>query len=491
MSEGKIPSGLPKGWTWATLNEFSESVRNGIFVSRPGVEPNGVPILRIGAVRPLRLDLDDLRYSGQSAEELRSGDSLVLPGDLLFTRYNGNAELVGACASVPEAASILTYPDKLIRVRVNRKVVLPDFVAYAFSWHETRARVRQHAKTTAGQVGISGGELKKIKIPVPPLEEQSRIVAALDEQLSRLNSADGTLKISVRRIDRYLQAMLHRMTSAHEPVQLRDVLASGLTNGRSVPTRAGGFPVLRLTALSDTHVDLSQRKEGDWEENEAEPFLVQQGDFLISRGNGSVSLVGRGSIVAGTPIPVAYPDTMIRARPDPKKILPDYLRIIWSSLAVRHQIESQAHTTAGIHKVNQRILGAIQLPLPDLPTQRALCDQWSTIERQAGHLTHTVSISRRRGATLRRSLLAEAFAGRLVPQNPANEPADTLLAHIQAEHEAAGATTARHQKFRHAPEQRRRKSDTGAVPGKPPPLLADSPALASAAQPTLDLEFPS
>jgi type I restriction enzyme S subunit len=60
---------------------------------------------------------------------------------------------------------------------------------------------------------------------------------------------------------------------------------------------------------------------------------------------------------------------MIRSRPDVAKILPEYLRIIWGSLPVRRQIESRARTTAGIHKVNQKILDSVEFPLPELDTQ--------------------------------------------------------------------------------------------------------------------------
>ncbi len=83
-------SDLPPGWTWTTLGEIAESVKNGIFVSRPGTKPNGVPILRISAVRPGHLHLDDIRYTGLDATELSDSGSLLREGDLLFTRYNGN-----------------------------------------------------------------------------------------------------------------------------------------------------------------------------------------------------------------------------------------------------------------------------------------------------------------------------------------------------------------------------------------------------------------
>lgn len=86
---------LPARWTMVTLGEAATSVRNGVFVSRPGSEPNGVPILRISAVRPGSLGLHDVRYSGLASEELAEADALLQPGNL-FTRYNGNINFVGA-----------------------------------------------------------------------------------------------------------------------------------------------------------------------------------------------------------------------------------------------------------------------------------------------------------------------------------------------------------------------------------------------------------
>jgi type I restriction enzyme S subunit len=156
--------------------------------------------------------------------------------------------------------------------------------------------------------------------------------------------------------------------------RLGDVLAEPLTNGRSVPTQDGGFPVLRLTALRENGVDLRERKEGAWTREDAERFLVRRGDFLVARGNGSLHLVGRGALINVDPDEVAYPDTMIRIRADVNVLLPRYLDLVWQSPGVRTQIESSARTTAGIYKVNQRHLEAIQVPVPDLNEQSRVVD---------------------------------------------------------------------------------------------------------------------
>lgn len=155
---------------------------------------------------------------------------------------------------------------------------------------------------------------------------------------------------------------------------LRDVIAEPLANGRSVPNRAGGFPVLRLTALRNGAVDLQRCKEGAWSRDDAERYLVRSGDFLVSRGNGSLDLVGRGGLVPLNPDSVAFPDTMIRIRPDRERIEPRFLAHIWESSAVREQIKSSARTTAGIYKINQAQLGAVHIPVPPLDEQRRVVD---------------------------------------------------------------------------------------------------------------------
>lgn len=470
MSEGDIPSELPKGWVWATLGEVVDVL-----------DHLRVPV----SVKERTKRLGDVPYYGATGQvgwidEAIFDEDLILLGEdgvQFFDVDKPKAYLISGPSWVNNHAHVLRSLEKLVDRRYLTHY-LNYFNYEGFANGTTRLKLTKSA-------------MLRIPVALPPLGEQQRIVAALEEQLSRLDAVSGTLSVSGLRIDRYLQSVLHRMTFAYESVQLKKVLASGLVNGRSVPTRAGGFPVLRLTALSGTYVDLAQSKEGDWEEGEAAPFLVQRGDFLIARGSGSRALVGRGALVADTPPPVAYPDTVIRARPDINKILPDYLRTIWSSLAVRRQIESRARTTAGIYKVNQKILESIEFPLPDLPTQRALCAQWSSAEQQARHLTHTVFVSKQRSAMLRRSLLAEAFAGRLVRQAPTDEPGDVLLARIRAEREAAGAAKSRRRSPRRVPTQQKRTSDSASAPDALPPPRADASAFVAATQTALDQEIPS
>ena len=215
-------------------------------------------------------------------------------------------------------------------------------------------------------------------------------------------------------------------------VRVRAVLGAPLVNGRSAKDRMGGFPVLRLTALKNGKIDLRESKEGDWSEEDAAPFLVKRDDIFISRGNGSKKLVGIGGRVLHEPTPVAFPDTMIRVRPDTSAVRPEYFLLAWNSRTVRQQIENAARTTAGIYKINQGHIRGFVLPLPSLAEQseivRILNERLEAVDTLQAEMDANLA----RAEALRQSILRRAFSGQLLPQDPADEPAQALLARISA-----------------------------------------------------------
>lgn len=262
---------------------------------------------------------------------------------------------------------------------------------------------------------ISKKKVGGLDIPRPPLDEQGRIVDILENHHSRLDAAESYLaaaqvRESVLR-NQLLSVALAEVEAANTP--LASVLTDRLTNGRSVPTQDGGFPVLRLTALRDGRIDLTARKGGAWTASDASRFLVKWGDFLISRGNGSLRLVGSGGLVTDEPDAVAFPDTLIRAQPDRTKLNPEYLALVWNSPLVRRQIEALAKTTAGIYKVNQKDLGSVLVPVPSLDAQAQIVAEVQKYRDALDILAVERTRATQRSTTLRRSLLVAAFSGRM------------------------------------------------------------------------------
>lgn len=190
----------------STLGDIVTDIRNGVG-KPPENTPPGVPILKISAIRPMTVRMDERRYylldEGEDISRY-----ILKSGDLLFTRYNGNPDFVASCGMIRELDEVLIYPDKLIRVRLDMENVDPSFVEAIASSPQARAALSPYIKSAAGQHGISGKDLKQLRLPIPNLSVQHEIVDFVTLALSRVNQTqDETLSAS-HLIDHLEQAIL-------------------------------------------------------------------------------------------------------------------------------------------------------------------------------------------------------------------------------------------------------------------------------------------
>lgn len=196
---------LPEGWCWAKLEQLLYYLRNGYFQSPTGAT-SGTPILRINAVRPMNVDLGESRFLDKIKGSV--DDYFIEEGDLLFTRYNGSVDLLGVAGMVRGCSERMLHPDKLIRVKLVLADPMPAFVEIAANVGASRKHMAGRARTTAGQTGISGTDVREMPIPLPPLEEQRQIVAEVAERLSQIDAAETVIDHSLVRATRLRQSIL-------------------------------------------------------------------------------------------------------------------------------------------------------------------------------------------------------------------------------------------------------------------------------------------
>ena len=200
------PADLPSTWMWARFGSLIRELRNGVSI-RPSIEPPGIPILRISAARPGRVDLNEVRY-------LRNGEAF-LPSyslrdrDLLFTRYNGSLELLGVCGMVRGLTNkVLLYPDKLMRVRFDHDFVLPQYAELFFQVPDVHDRVIAKSKSSAGQNGVSGSDIKAQPFAVPPLPEQQEIIRRVEALFKTADALEARYRTAKAHVDKLTQSIL-------------------------------------------------------------------------------------------------------------------------------------------------------------------------------------------------------------------------------------------------------------------------------------------
>ncbi|WP_051235264.1 restriction endonuclease subunit S [Marinimicrobium agarilyticum] len=189
-----------------SLSEVIFEMRNGLS-SKPNAKGVGHPILRISSVRPFTVNQDDIRNLEVSKKDEER--YAISPDDLLFTRYNGSVDFVGVCARVRSLDHpVLLYPDKLIRVRVDDNQLVPGYLELFAASQEAREYIYSLVKSTSGQKGISGKDLKQMRIKLPSVEEQIEIVRQVDQFFNYAERVEKQVNNALVRINNLTQSIL-------------------------------------------------------------------------------------------------------------------------------------------------------------------------------------------------------------------------------------------------------------------------------------------
>jgi type I restriction enzyme S subunit len=229
------------------------------------------------------------------------------------------------------------------------------------------------ARGTTGYAAVRPKTLLACEIPLPPLEEQRRI-AALIEELAHLIEEARSLREQALVEAEALALSAASMTLGALPVDgtLSEILIGKPRNGWSAKcdNAESGTPVLALSAATGFHYNSAAFKRTSEPTSPEAHYWLQPGDLLITRSN-TPDLVGHAAIYDGNPYPCIYPDLMMKLQVDPKAA---DARFVWAWLqtnAVRDYIRRHAKGTSPTMK---KISQAVVLRLP-FPVRTALVEQ--------------------------------------------------------------------------------------------------------------------
>jgi type I restriction enzyme S subunit len=261
---------------------------------------------------------------------------------------------------------------------------------YLWRWLRQPRVVAESTRLAAGAnlPRISPDSLIEMRIPLPPIEEQHRIAAVLDqadELRAKRRAALALLDTLTESV--FLDMFGDPVTNPMDwpDVALGEIVSMPLRNGVS-PASAGATTeqVLTLSAITRGRYDPQARKESTFAAVPPANKRVDASDMLICRGNGNPELVGRGHFPTQSMPEVVFPDTMIAARIPATRMDHAFVERFWACAAVRNQIQSVARTTNGTFKVNQTALESVRLLDPPLVLQERFGERIAGVSRLAG-----------------------------------------------------------------------------------------------------------
>ncbi len=207
VSEGEQPFALPKGWGWTRVG-LAGVVQLGRQRSPENHHgPKMRPYLRVANVHENRIDLSDVMEMNFSDEEFER--FALAPGDVLLNEGQ-SYELVGRPALYRGEVPGACFQNTLLRFRTHTGIP-PEFALLVFRAYMHGGRFRREAQQTTNIAHLSAGRLAAIEFPIPPLAEQQRIIAKVDELMALCDR---------------LEASLRKQSEAHEAVAV--ALARGL-----------------------------------------------------------------------------------------------------------------------------------------------------------------------------------------------------------------------------------------------------------------------
>lgn len=300
-------------------------------------------------------------------------------------------------------------------------------------------RWQRPALTAAGkgatQKNISQTVLKAWPIAVPPLAEQHRIVAAVDEQISRLDTAEKLLRSARRRADRMRASALAAVTPADCKWKTLGEIAEivgGVTKDskRQSDPSFVEMPYLRVANVQRGYLDIREITTIRVSPEKAKALRLEPGDILFNEG-GDRDKLGRGWIWQDEIDDCIHQNHVFRARLLTDGADPKYISFHGNTFG-QQWFEKMGKQTTNLASINLKTLKSF--PVPDLPVEEqrrivAEVEQRLTIlESLSAAIDHALT----RSDHLRRSILESAFIGKLVPQDPSDEPASVLMERIAA-----------------------------------------------------------
>ena len=431
-------SELPKGWTAAKIRDAVQDYET--------VDPKKTPgksflYVDIGAIdNSVQKITEPKEFLGKDAPS--RARRVIAANDVLFSTVRTYLKNV---AQVPESLDGQLTSTGISVLRANASTD----PGYLFRWVCSSDFIAEISEAQDGTMypAVRDEDVLNGPIALPPLPEQRRIVRKLDTLSARTTTASTHLNAIAKLVQRYKASVLTAGIAGELTADWR--LANGVSGGELQPLdqhileakygssaksrKAGRIPVLRMGNIQSMEIDWGDLVFTS-DAEEIEKYGLEVGDVLFNRTN-SPELVGKTAIYRGER-PAIHAGYLIRLKCAPT-LLPEYLNYALNSSVGRAYCWRVKSDSVSQSNVNAKKLKAFEFVVPSLEEQDEIVRRIKKAFDKIDLLTAEAEKALKLTDRLDQRILAKAFAGGLVPQDPNDEPASVLLDRIRTERASA------------------------------------------------------
>lgn len=432
------PYKIPNNWCWVRLGNITQ-IKGGKRIPKGTSllkENTGYKYIRVTDMKNGTVLNDDIHYISKDIYN-KISNYTISKNDIYIT-CAGTIGRVGIIPVEFDGANLTENADKIIIKHINKNLLVKVLSSYIVQ------KQIQEVITTGCQPKLAIKKIEQLKIPLPPINEQQRIVERIESLFAKLDRAKELIENTLAQFEQNKMAILHKTFTGELTAKWRkennidlsswqektiDELCTSLKYGTSKKSKPeGSVVVLRMGNLQNGEIDWSNLMYTD-DKEDIEKYLLKKGDVLFNRTN-SPELVGKTSIYRGE-YPAIYAGYLIKLDYG-KDIIGEYLNYMMNSTKAKHYCYTVKTDGVSQSNINAKKIGAFEIPVPTIEEQQEIVNILDKLLAKYNKIKN-LEQQLEKIELLKKAILAKAFRGELGTNNPDEESAENLLKEILAE----------------------------------------------------------
>lgn len=233
ITTDNYPHDIPESWQWSRIGHLALVIDYGTS-QKADSDSSKVPVYRMGNIVSGRLTDENLKYVDASIDDLPG--LYLKTDDILFNRTN-SYELVGKAGIYTGPDDTATFASYLIRIRLPDTLLFPPFYSVAMNApYYRQTQIEPEVVQQCGQANFNGTKLASTVVPIPPLAEQRRIVAKVEQLMALVDALETQLAASRATAANLLSALVAELTGTSNNGKV-SVPSASVTGRRGRPPK--------------------------------------------------------------------------------------------------------------------------------------------------------------------------------------------------------------------------------------------------------------